>query len=260
MSYEPTHNINVEWMWLIDQVKNGQQIYSRGLPARELVAYQTTTDMRNCVLTVAERKLDYEFMHAEAHWILSGSSLLSHHPRIRANLSKYSDDGNRMSGAYGPMFLEQVRYVVEALLKDSDTRQAVMTLWRQNPRDGRDIPCTVSLQWLVRDNKLHCIATMRSNDAWMGWPYDQFSFSMMSYYIALTLSIGWMKTVLLGNLYTTVGSMHIYDRHLDRASTIVRGKICGGYFDIYKYVINTPDELLTYLGDNRNVPKLTNPQ
>jgi thymidylate synthase len=43
------------------------------------------------------------------------------------------------------MIKQQLDYVVEALVKDNDSRQAVLTIWRPSPAPSKDIPCTVSI-------------------------------------------------------------------------------------------------------------------
>ena len=57
----------------------------------------------------------------------------------------------------------------------------IINIWRENPRSSKDIPCTLSLQFFLREASdqlwLHTIATMRSNDAWLGVPYDTFNFN-----------------------------------------------------------------------------------
>ena len=120
--------------------------------------------------------------------------------------------------------------VVDALSRDPDSRQAVIEIWRPNPRDSRDVPCTLTVQWMIRDGKLHCLDSMRSSDAWLGWPYDVFNFSMLSLYILLMLKersaitlqhIDLMARLQLGDLHLTAGSSHLYvDPKVDGATNI----------------------------------------
>jgi thymidylate synthase len=75
--------------------------------------------------------------------------------------------------------------VLEELKNDPDSRRAVMHI-NQPPDLGRavgagskDVPCTMSLQLLIRDRKLHMHVLMRSNDVVWGMPYDVFSFTCL---------------------------------------------------------------------------------
>lgn len=210
----------------------------RLLPTREILGMKSVVEMSYPVLTNLGRNISYKFMTAEAAWILSGSNdvrtLLPYAP----SMSKFSDDGRRLQGAYGVMFTEQVRYVKETLLIDPDTRQAVMTFWRPNPRASKDVPCTVSLQFLLRDKKIHCIASMRSSDIWLGWPYDVFSFTMITAYVALST---W-RTLQLGQLILTSGSQHLYDSNVDSARVCLMSEV-RNYTPISLDIFESPDHL-----------------
>lgn len=156
-------------------------------------------------------------MAAEAAFILSGSNRLADIKPYAKNIAKFSDDGNFLAGAYGPPFRDQIAYIVQTIKQDRFSRQAIATYWRPCPLPSRDIPCTISLQHLIRDEAgiqtLHTIATMRSNDAMFGTIYDVHAFSAISTYIVLLLR-DHIGPLALGLLYLTVGSQHIY--HVDR--------------------------------------------
>lgn len=178
----------------------------RGRTSRELLAHQTVWQLASPVPLCPGRKLGYRFLAAEAAWVCSGDNRLATIEPFARQLRQLSGDGQRLSGAYGPPFVDQLPYVVRALEADPATRQAVATLWRQRPMADPDTPCTVALQWLLREGALHCVATMRSSDAWFGVVYDVHAFAMMSAVVSLSLS----TRPPLGHLYLTAGSQHLY--------------------------------------------------
>lgn len=139
-------------------------------------------------------------------------------------IERFSDDSVYFAGAYGPKVVEQLTYVVNQIHADLHTRQAVINIWRERPAQSKDIPCTLSLQFLTRDGRLNCVATMRSSDIWLGWVYDIFNFSMISAYIRELLiqrdPDKWNHLV-LGELTLTAGSQHLYDSEWDKAQAIV---------------------------------------
>ena len=81
----------------------------------ELVHNTTDWDMEFPVITIPERKLNYNFMVAEAYWILTGSAMLSEVSKYCGNIQNYSDDLITMAGAYGPQFIQQYLYAVDCL-------------------------------------------------------------------------------------------------------------------------------------------------
>jgi thymidylate synthase len=175
----------------------------------ERIHEQLTIDMEHPVLTVRARKLGYKFMAAEAYWIMSGDNRVETIAPYSKEIVNYSDDGVTFFGAYGPKFTEQVQHVVNSLTADNDSRQAVINIWRESPPKSKDIPCTLSLQWLVRERRLYCIATMRSSDIHKGLPYDVFNFSMLSQYVRLALKENGL-VVAMGTLTMQLGSSHLY--------------------------------------------------
>lgn len=210
---------NESWVGLLTSLVGiGDAASPRGQGTRELLGWTTVVDLARPLVTVAARELGYRYLAAEAAWVLSGDNRVSTIAPYSKRISSFSDDGVTYFGAYGPRFVDQVGHVVRALRDDPETRQAVMTFWRPNPPRTRDVPCTVALQWLVRDRRLHCVVTMRSSDAWLGWPYDVHTFAALTARVLVGLRFAdraaW-SDVGLGALQLTAGSQHLYDR--DRA-------------------------------------------
>jgi len=212
---------NTSWLQALQEcLKNGKESAPRGKKIKELMAYQTVTPMEWPMMTVTERHLGYRFMAAEAAWILSGDNRVRTIAPYSKVISSFSDDGHFFNGAYGPMIREQLHSVIAALNNDADTRQAVLTIWRPNPAKSKDIPCTVSVQFLIRDGMLHVIDTMRSSDLWLGWPYDIFNFSMLARYVICHLK----QKPELGVIVLQAGSAHLYEQNWLPAQAIVGGK------------------------------------
>lgn len=191
------------------------------------------------VIWIPERKLSYRFMAAEAHWILSGSNRLDYHPQIREKLTRFSDDGLTLSGAYGPKIMAQTDYVINKLVEDPDTRQAVLTIWRENPRKSKDIPCTVCMQFRIRNNMLNTTVFMRSSDMYLGIPYDVFSFSCVAKFVQLAYNAETepVYNLELGSLCIFIGSSHLYSSNFDDVHKIQEADIIPVDYDSDPHVI-----------------------
>lgn len=240
-------NINQTWLNLVNRLLTcGAEVKPREIMTRELCAFQTTIDMNQPVMSVKERKMGYRFMCAEAWWILSGDNRVSTISPYSKHIKNFSDNGITFAGAYGPRVVDQLAYIVDSLAKDEVSRQSVLTIWRPNPRDSKDIPCTVSIQWMIRDGKLHCFDYMRSSDAWLGWIYDVFNFSCVSMYIVLALRERGIH-VELGGLTLTATSQHLYEYNFESAhSTTCKAES----FDIKPVDLSKfdhPEDLVIYL-------------
>lgn len=218
------HTATDAWLVTLEHVAtSGQQCFPRGLGCYELFNAHTVCPMHKPIVTVTARELGYRFMFAEAWWILSGDNRVETIEPFSKDIAKFSDNGKTFFGAYGPKIQLQVQGVIEKLAVDLDTRQAVINIWRENPPLTKDTPCTLSIQFLVRygsdgERYLHCIDNMRSSDVWLGWPYDVFSFSMLSAYIILELRAQYGIELRYGNIHMNLGSLHIYDTNIEAAT------------------------------------------
>jgi thymidylate synthase len=196
------------------------------------MAHQSVIDMTNPCVCLTGRKLSEAFRFAEAAWILSGDNRVSTIAPFSEKIAQFSDDGHRYFGSYGPKVVDQLSYCAQKLQLDSESRQAVINIWRENPGQTRDVPCTLSLQFLIRQGRLNIVATMRSSDAWLGWPYDVFNFSMIGWAMCLYLrdlrGPGRSEEGLPspGVLFLTAGSQHLYQTNLTQAEEVLEhGKV-----------------------------------
>lgn len=154
----------------------------------------------------------------ELLWYLAGSNTLEF---IRPYVRAYEEDATDgvIHGAYGPRLLamrgkvDQLSNVARLLTEKPSSRRAVIQLFDAEDleADHKEIPCTTTLQFHLRNGHLHMSVTMRSNDAYLGLPHDVFCFTMIQEMMARRLGAE------LGEYYHYAGSMHIYEEHLQEA-------------------------------------------
>jgi thymidylate synthase len=188
----------------------GEEVAPRGQTCFEIRGAQLVlTDPTRNIVTVPARKLNYHFMVAEWLWILFGLDDVRSISPYNKRIADFSDDGVTFFGAYGPRFLRDLRHVIKLLREDPDTRQAVINIWRPEAlwQETKDKPCTLTWQFFIRRGKLEMIASMRSNDIWLGFPYDLFNFTQIQRYLASCLGVE------PGVYVHNVGSLHLYERN-----------------------------------------------
>jgi len=231
---------------LADIINYGNSVNPRGQETFEILNYTTRVPMNRAALSVVNRELGYKFLFAEAWWILMGDNRVSTIEPYSGQIASFSDNGITFDGAYGPEVISQLDHIVDTLHKSPDSRQGVMTIWKKNPRKSKDIPCTISDQFLIRDNKLHVIHNMRSSDIWLGWPYDVFNFSMISLYIVKALN-KWMPTLDLGDLYLNAGSQHLYRKNIAGAQRCLTAPHSWDYKPLNVNEFRDSNDVLAYL-------------
>jgi thymidylate synthase len=156
---------------------------------------------------------------AEAVWYLSGKSELALIEHYIPNYRRFLDNKEASStpGAYGPRLFSpslsdcQVQRVIKQLKDRPTSRQAVIQFFANADLDNCDPPCTCTLQFFVRNRKLHLIAHMRSNDAFKGLPHDVFAFTWIQEMVARSLGLD------LGTYQHMVGSLHLYEEDFEKA-------------------------------------------
>lgn len=252
-----SNSTNLAWISLLDMVTNiGIESSPRGKKTKELLGIKSLIDMTQPVITIKERKLGYRFMAAEAAWIMSGDNRVNTIAPYSKAISSFSDDGILFFGAYGPPIRDQLGHVVKALSEDRDSRQAVITIWRPNPRQSKDIPCTISCQFMIRNDALYCFMNMRSSDVWLGVPYDWFNFSMLSYGLCLLLRDKGIN-VQPGLLHFYAASQHLYEPNFEQAYQCTEGEILGTVKPVDLNQFLSYDDLVLHLWAVANNQKVT---
>lgn len=190
-------------------MRYGNMTMPRDYQCLELSPFCTVlTNIQNNILKNSFRKASKRFMAAELLWILLGRDDVEMISYYSKKIKNYSDDGVKFFGAYGPKIMDQLSYVENILQQDPWTRQAVLTIWRENPPPTKDIPCTITMQFIRRPlERLNLNVYMRSQDVWLGFPYDVHNFTCLQLILASILGLE------PGELRLIQGSFHIYQEH-----------------------------------------------
>src|SRR5690349_6214668 len=111
----------------------GKLTFPRGFVCQELhpVMLRLLSPQLN-ILTDPIRNISQHFAAAELMWMLFGRDDVQMISFYNKNIAKYSDDGERFFGAYGPKLMFQLDYVRKTLVNDCWSRQAVVNIWREN--------------------------------------------------------------------------------------------------------------------------------
>jgi thymidylate synthase len=248
--------VDEAFCYLAEDISESPQFVSepRGQRIRETLAVTfRVRDPRSRVVWNPIRKANLGFMVGEFLWYWQGRQDLEMMTYYNKRMPAFSDDGVTLNSAYGhrlrkerglrvgnrPPNPSQWEVCKKTLVDDPDSRRAVMLINR--PHDeliaategSNDVPCTLALQFFIREKQLHLHVTMRSNDLFWGFTSDAFSFTLLQECMLLELrEEEKFKDLELGEYYHTAGSMHIYERHFEDAKKVTpTDKILGRYVD-----------------------------
>lgn len=204
------------WQKLILDLLSARSQASRNGETREIIGYsfQITQPKFNWLCN-KRRCLSPAYASAELLWYLSGEKTVERLLPYAPQYEKFIEDNGEAYGAYGPRILNfnQLERVKQILTAKQDSRQAVISIWQAGDLDAvlyrkvKDLPCTLNWQFLVRGGELHMVVNMRSNDAWLGTPYDVYCFTSIQKLLAGDLDLN------VGTYTHNVGSMHLYAKH-----------------------------------------------
>lgn len=201
---------------------SGKPVETRGLATRELTAVSLVfPNVLNPLLPVGVgRGVNARLAAIEALQLISGTQ---RHDLIRKVTPGFDsvlvDQANPDYGAYGPRIVRQLGDCLDILHADPTTRRAVISIWNeQDLTHNGDRPCTVFLQFLVRDNgfgpALELHSHMRSQDVWLGVPYDIFMFTQLQHTAAFILGLP------AGQFVHHATSLHIYESDLSKVDKL----------------------------------------
>ncbi len=168
------------------------------------------------------RALNPFFALFEISWILSGSNRLEGLQYFIRDYGKYSDDGETLTGAYGYRLrkyfgVDQIERVIDVLDADPASRRSTLALWSVDDlgRESRDIPCNVLVNVKVRAGRLDVSVANRSNDAFLGVPYNILQFNALQKYLA------WRLGVEVGTQVHFIDSLHLYESTTGKVDNIL---------------------------------------
>jgi len=181
----------------------------------------TLEDTRMCFAT--SRNMSFDYLNAELDWYLSGNPSLEPIMKASKFWGTITDDGWSANSNYGKLLLHdrnlhnhtQFQYAKKCLIDNPHSKKAVLTIYnKENAFKSKDNPCTMYLQFFIRDNKLDLYVKMRSSDVWFGMPYDVPFFILVQYLMYKRLSVTYPKLE-IGIYNHQSGSIHLYQRNVE---------------------------------------------
>jgi thymidylate synthase len=223
----PFDTIDGVQTWVLRALlEHGTTAEPRGLRVLEL--YPASFELRNPrnrLITNSRRKWSLPLALGEFSWHVSGSNEVEFIEYYASRWRDFAENETISGSCYGHRIFNhndssksQWQQVTEILQTDVDSRRAVLLFHEPamlTDPNAKDVPCATTLQFLVRDNKLHAFTHMRSNDAIWGLPYDVFLFTMLQELMALELDVQ------LGTYSHSVTSLHLYERHFSLARKVI---------------------------------------
>ena len=192
----------------IDDTSRDGNIHGEIINAVSVLNYPINNIMKSKL-----RNLPMKYAIGELLWYNSGNNSLKEIQKYTSGWNRMSDDGVTVNSNYGWCIknkygFNQWEWCKEELRKNPNSRRAVIHIKEPSDKESKDVNCTVCLQFFIREGKLFCTVYMRSNDIWMGFPYDVFQFTCMQILMSMELELE------VGTYTHIAGSLHLYERNV----------------------------------------------
>lgn len=171
-------------------------------------------------------KLNKSYVDEELKWYLSKSLNVNDIKNCPKIWKEICDKDGLINSNYGYLIFskenhDQYNNCLESLKKNYYTRQAIMIYTRpiiqyEYKSNGKhDFICTNTVSYFIRNNNLHCVVNMRSNDAIFGYKNDRYwqEFVLRKLYSDLN-----DRELKIGKIFWNANSLHIYERHFELVS------------------------------------------
>ena len=199
---------NEAYARIVGDLMSADQCGTRGGETREIMSVTVRSDDPRQRLFIRDGyNLAFQLQEAIAYWTGQNPG---HVHRYNTNMERFMTDGKLEGSAYGRYLRhiphDQIDRVINQLRENPETRQAIINFHQSGVEryDGPDVACTVYMQFLIRNNELHVITSMRSQDMLWGYPYDVHNFQWIQEVVAGILDVD------LGTYTHRMNSCHYY--------------------------------------------------
>lgn len=222
---------------LQDVLDNGVEKGDRtGTGTRSVFGRMVRYDLAEGFPLLTTKKLHIRSILHELLWFLNGETNIKY---LKDNGVSIWDEWATPEGELGPVYgyqwrhwpdgkgghIDQIAELVEGLKNNPNSRRHIFHAWNvaqlpdeskkpwENAAEGRMAlpPCHLLYQFYVADNKLSAMLYIRSNDLFLGNPYNTASLAFLTHMLAQ--QCGYEP----GEIVISMADLHLYQNHLEQA-------------------------------------------
>ena len=213
-----------QYLDLLRHVKeNGIQRGDRtGTGTLSVFGHQMRFNLRESFPLVTTKKVFFKGLTIEMLWFLRGETNVQFLNENGVKIwNDWADDQGELGPVYGKQWrawkspeghhIDQIAQVVESIKNNPTSRRHIVQAWNVAEIDKMALPpCHMFFQFYVANNTLSCSLYVRSNDLFLGAPFNIGQYALLTHMIAQQCDLE------PGDLIYTIGDAHIYMNHLDQ--------------------------------------------
>lgn len=186
------------------------------------------------------KKVYFKTIIKELLWFISGSTNVND---LDANIwNEWSIEDGSLGPIYGKQWtawenkdgtiINQIDYVIDLIKNNPTSKRILFHGWnvadlpneklspQENVKLGKMAmpPCHLLYQFNVTNNKLSLMCTIRSNDLFLGHPFNIAQAALWVHILAQQCNLD------VGDLIISIGDAHIYTNHIDKVKIQLKRK------------------------------------
>lgn len=182
-------------------------------------------DPRKSVLSLPVRNMSRKYAAGECLLYLKGENNKEAFKFYSKAWEKLANKDGTINSSYGYRWMKyrlsaktsRFAFALEQLIKNPDSKNAIIMLRDDSDieADIKDRCCTLALCFSIRNNKLNMRTIMRSQDLWLGLPYDVFCFTRLQQimlYAYNSKRLEYEPEVTLGTYTHQILNLHVYEK------------------------------------------------
>ena len=207
-----------------------------GTGTYSLFGEQMRFDLSDSFPILTTKKIHFRSVVTELIWFLNGGTNTTYLNKNNCKIwNQWADESGDLGPLYGKQwrrwetpnneYIDQITNVIKDIQVNPNSRRLVVSAW--NPTDLPDetlspqenvkkgfmalAPCHTLFQFYVLDKKLSCQLYSRSQDFFLGTPFNISSYALLVILIAIETGLE------PGELIWVGGDVHLYQNHIEQA-------------------------------------------
>ena len=193
-----------------------------GTGTRSVFGHQMRFDLQKGFPLVTTKKVYFKGLAIEMLWFLKGSTNIQYLVDNNVHIwDAWADEHGNLGPVYGKQWISwagengeainQIERVVESIRTNPDSRRHIVNAWNVSDLHRMALPpCHMFYQFWVGNGRLSCQLYVRSNDLFLGAPFNIAEYALLTHMMAQQCDLD------VGELVYTIGDAHIYLNHLDQ--------------------------------------------
>jgi len=223
---------------LQDVMQNGVEKGDRtGTGTRSVFGRQLRYDLSEGFPLLTSKKLHIRSILHELLWFLSGETNIKYLQDNGVSIwNAWATESGELGPVYGAQWrrwqgageqaFDQVSALVDGLKNNPDSRRHIISGWNvallpdetKKPWENAEAglmalpPCHLLYQFYVAGGKLSASLYIRSNDLFLGNPYNTASLAFLTHMLAQQCDLE------VGDIIISIGDAHIYSNHFEQVN------------------------------------------